>query len=72
MRKVGVCYLHIRPGKESTLAAEAVGLPWHRCCQQWAQHTGVCPFSLGLAAKVGNTDESEARTERRIGCQTKQ
>lgn len=71
MHKVGVCYLQTRPGKESMLAAGAVGLPWHRCCQQWAQHRAACPFSLGLAAKVGKTAKSEARTERRVGCQTK-
>lgn len=71
MRKVGVCYFHIRAGNEPTLAAGAAGLPWHRCCQRWAQHRGACPFSLGLATKVGKTAESEARTERRVGCQTK-
>lgn len=30
LRKARVCYLHIRPGKESLLAAGAAGLPWYR------------------------------------------
>lgn len=57
---------------EPMLAAGALGLPWHRCCWPWALYRGACPFSLGLAAKVAKTVESEARTERWVGCQTKQ